>query len=379
MTTAGGWSAPNSGRGGLLLARVSGVPVLLAPSWWLFAVLVVLFYTPLVGLLLPGSPLWVSASLAAVFAVLLAVSVLLHELGHCFAALRLGLPVRRVRLQMLGGVSEVVRTPSTPSHEGIVAAAGPVVSLLLTGVFGLGLLLSEPETVAWVLLLQATIANGAVALFNLLPGLPLDGGRIVRAAVWGATGHRGAGTRAAVIGAGLVAAGLVWWAVRGLVDGGPDQWLRLGVCVLMAVFVVMGASSEYAAERRTGWPPGLTLAELLRPVLQLPAESPVADALAAAAGRGVVLVRADGIAVGLLDTAVAERLAAAQPNTPAEQAAEPITAETVLLAADSGEEVAERVRTTAAWQFLVVDEDGRPSGVLRREDLLAALGSARGR
>ncbi|WP_344885036.1 site-2 protease family protein [Allokutzneria multivorans] len=377
MTAEGRWDG--HGGGGLLLGRVSGVPVVLAPSWWLFAVLVVLFYTPLVGLLLPGSPVWVAALLAGAFAILLAISVLLHEMGHCVAALRLGLPVRRVRLQMLGGVSEVVRTPSTPAHEGVVAAAGPVVSLLLTGVFGLALLMAEHETVAWVLLLQATIANGAVALFNLLPGLPLDGGRIVRAVVWGATGRRGAGTRAAVVGAGLVAAGLVVWAVSGLVEGGADQWLRLAVCVLMAAFVVTGASAEFAAERRTAWPEGLTLAELLRPVLQLPAESPVADALAAAAGRGVVLVRADGIAVGLLDTAVAERLAATQPNTPAERAAEPITADTVLLDSEPGEEIAERVRTGAAWQFLVVDEDGKPSGVLRREDLRAALTAARGR
>jgi len=108
-------------------------------------------------------------------------------------------------------------------------------------------------------------------------------------------------------------------------------------------------------------------------VLQLPAESPVSDALAASAGRGVVLVRADGVAAGLLDVGAAERLASSSPHAPAEFAAEPIRAETVLLASEPGEDVVERVRETAAWQFLVVDDEGRPAGVLRRDDLRAAL------
>ena len=112
-------------------------------------------------------------------------------------------------------------------------------------------------------------------------------------------------------------------------------------------------------------------------MLQLPAESPVADALAASAGRGVVLVRADGVAAGLLNQMAAERLAASAPHAPAEQAAEPIRAETVLLDAEPGEEIAERVRAAAAWQFLVVDGDGRPAGVLYREDLRAALAARR--
>ncbi|MEC3982420.1 site-2 protease family protein, partial [Amycolatopsis sp. H20-H5] len=93
--------------GGLLLFRVAGVPVLLAPSWWIGSLIVVVLYTPLVGRLLPGASMAVSWLLAAAFAVLLGVSVLAHELGHCLVALRLGIPVRRLRLFLLGGLSEV--------------------------------------------------------------------------------------------------------------------------------------------------------------------------------------------------------------------------------------------------------------------------------
>jgi hypothetical protein len=141
----------------------------------------------------------------------------------------------------------------------------------------------------------------------------------------------------------------------------------------MAWFVVAGASAEHAAEQRMRWPEGLQLRDLVRPVLQLPAESPVSDALMAAAGRGVVLVRADGIAVGLLDQTSAERLATHSPLEPAERAAEPVQAETILLDGEDPDTVLERVQTVLAWQFLVVDADGRPSGVLRREDVRHAL------
>ncbi|APU14624.1 MULTISPECIES: site-2 protease family protein [Actinoalloteichus] len=366
--------APSAGSvSGLLLLRVSGVPVLLAPSWWLISLLIVALYTPLVRRLLPDTGLVTSALLAAAFALLLGVSVLLHELGHCFVALRLGLPVRRIRLQFLGGVAELVRTPARAGQEGLIAAAGPAVSLALAAFFAGLLPIIEPRGVLWLLVVQVAVANAVVGAFNLLPGLPLDGGRVLRAAVWAVSGRRVTGTRAAAVGGTLVAVLLAWWAAAGLLAGSDDRWLRLGACVIMIWFIAMGISAELAVTGRRVWPPELRLAELTRPVLQLPSESPVADALAASAGRGVVLVRADGVAVGLLDRRAAEELAVVSPSSPAEYATEAITAENVVLDSESGEEIAERVLSTSAWQFLVVDADGRPCGVLRREELRAAL------
>ncbi|HEU5474812.1 MAG TPA: site-2 protease family protein [Actinophytocola sp.] len=373
--SAPGWTESARQDGGLRLFRFSGVPVLLAPSWWLGSAAVVAFYTPLVSRFLPEIDLLAAVLLAVAFAVLLGASVLAHELGHCVAALRLGLPVRRVRLFLLGGLSEISRTPRRPAHEGLVAVAGPAVSVLLAALCGLVLLAIPSGGPLWLLVAECAFANTAVAVFNLLPGLPLDGGRMLRAGVWAVSGKRGVGTRAAVLGGWLVAGVLLVWALWGVATESPDRWLRLGVCVLTAWFVIDGAGGELAHEQRRSWPPGLRLIDLVSPVLQLPAESPVASALTAAAGRGVVLVRADGVAAGLLDRMAAERLAQRAPMAPAEYAAEPIRPESVLLDSEPGEDIMDRVLDTAAWQFLVVDQEGRPSGVLRRDDLRAALES----
>jgi Zn-dependent protease len=362
--------------GGFVVCRVAGVPVLLSPSWWLGAGLIVLSYTPLVGRLVPVAGVWESAFVAAMLAALLGISVLLHELGHCLVALRLGLPVHRVRLFLLGGISEIASGRPSPRREGLIAAAGPAVSIGLAAATGLGWLALQPGGVVWLLIAQTCVANLAVGLFNLLPGLPLDGGRLLRAALWAGTGRRAAGTMAGVVGAGVIAFGLMVWAVAGLLRSDQDQWLRLGMCLLMAWFVIAGASAEHVAEQHRTWPVGLQVPKLVRPVLQLPAESPVCDALVAAAGRGVVLVRADGVAVGLLDQTAAERLATHSPREPAERAAVPVGPETILRSTDPPEAVLDRVRRVPSWQFLIVGADGRPQGVLRREDVRTALRTA---
>ncbi|SDP90415.1 Zn-dependent protease (includes SpoIVFB) [Actinopolyspora xinjiangensis] len=354
------------GSGGLRLFRVVGVPVLLSPSWWLGAAVIVLLYTPLVRGLLPHAGVWASAFVAAAFTVFLAGSVLLHELGHCLVALRLGLPVRRVRLFLLGGISEIARSPPTAFREGLIAAAGPVVSLVLAGCTGIGWFALQPHGAVWLLVAQTCVANLAVGVFNLLPGLPLDGGKLLRAATWRLTANRHHGTVAGALGAVAVALGLLGWGIGGFFSDSPGAWLRFAVCVLMAWFVLAGAFSEYTAGRGDRWPSGLGLEDLLRPVLQLPAESPVGDALSAAAGRGVVLVRADGVAVGLLDQSRAAELATISPREPAERASEAVLPETVLLRDEEHEEVLCRLRTVSAEQFLVVDPEGRPCGVLSR-------------
>src|ERR1041384_3376346 len=193
MATTGSWRRQVERDGGVLLFRAAGVPVLLAPSWWLGSAAILVISTPLVGRILPSVAALNAFLIAAAFTLFLGLSVLAHELGHSLTAIRLGLPVRRLRLFLLGGVTEMARTPTRPGHEGLVAVAGPAVSVGLAGAFGLAAAVMAPGTALWLVVAQTAFANAAVAIFNLLPGLPLDGGRILRAGIWAFTGQRAIG------------------------------------------------------------------------------------------------------------------------------------------------------------------------------------------
>jgi Zn-dependent protease len=366
--------------GEVRVARVFGVPVLLAPSWWLGALVITMAYLPVVRAVLPDASGLAALSLSMSMAVLLGVSVLVHELGHCAVALQLGLPVRRVRLFLLGGVSELARPALRPRDDALIAAAGPLVSLLIAAASAAVALLSDAGTAVWLLAVQLAVTNTVVALFNLLPGLPLDGGRVLRAAVWWVTGRRVLATRSAAVGGVLVGVALVAWALYMLSSGAPAAWLQAGVAVLMAWFVLAGAFTELGRHRRTH--DAVSLIGLVQPLLQLPAESPIADALYAAAGRGVLLVRADRVAAGLLDPSIAAELVRHAPLAPAGGAVVPVPPDAVLLDSELlGDPVIvlERVHASSGSQFLVVDGDGRPTGVLRRADIDAALASHRRR
>ena len=181
------------GTGRLVIARPFGVPVDVTPAWFLVAGLITWGFAATVEREVPGLGTWRYA-VSLTFALLLYVSVLVHELSHTVVALRSGLPVRRISLHLLGGVSEIERPAETPGREAGIAVAGPLVSLLLAAVaFGVGELL-EPGTVGRLLAWALMLSNLLVGAFNLLPGLPLDGGRVVSAVVWRATGHRHTGT-----------------------------------------------------------------------------------------------------------------------------------------------------------------------------------------
>lgn len=195
--------------GGLLMGRFFGVPIYVAPSWFLVAALITWVFGGQLDRVLPelgGARYLVSLF----FAVAFYASVLVHELAHTVVALRQKLPVRRIQLQFFGGVSEIEKESETPGREFLLAFVGPLLSLVLGGAFYLALDLVEPGTVPGVLIAGLTISNLLVAVFNLLPGLPLDGGRMLRAVVWKLTGKPMSGTVAAAwVGRALAVAVLI--------------------------------------------------------------------------------------------------------------------------------------------------------------------------
>ena len=184
---------------GWQLLTIRGIPLRIHPTWFVILSLATLAFeqqyrTSLGGGVAPGA-LWLIALLTAL---LLFVSVLLHEMGHSLVALSQGVKVRSITLFLLGGVASVERECSTALGALLVAAAGPAVSLVL------GLLLyasthgaSHLSPLLGEMVSQLAALNLMLALFNLLPGLPLDGGLIVKALVWQFTGSQRRGVEVA--------------------------------------------------------------------------------------------------------------------------------------------------------------------------------------
>jgi Zn-dependent protease len=197
------------------LGSVLGVPIFVTPSWLLIAAFITISYADFLHSQIAGLSTAGAYALALVFAVALAASVLAHELGHTVVSRALGLTVRRIVVFLLGGVSEIEGEPSRPRDEFAIAAAGPAVSFVLAGVCWAAATPVAPASSLGVMLSLLAWSNVVIAVFNVLPGLPLDGGRLVQAVVWmiGHNRNRGAivaawsGRVMAVVLAGLVLLG----------------------------------------------------------------------------------------------------------------------------------------------------------------------------
>jgi Zn-dependent protease/CBS domain-containing protein len=220
------------------LMRIAGIRIVVDPTWFFVFLLVVASlgggYLPEVAPHLSAIQDW---GLGVIAAALLFASVLVHELSHALLAKNAGIPVPRIRLFLFGGVSEMTAEPHEPRTEFRIAAAGPATSLMIAAVAGgAARALAGPEPSGVRALVEyLAAANLLLALFNLLPGLPLDGGRILRAWLWSRHGNllratRTAGRSGAAIGWGLVALGFVsillqnflgglWFVILGLFLG----------------------------------------------------------------------------------------------------------------------------------------------------------------
>lgn len=214
-------STPSSSLGRtIVLFRVRGIEIAFTPSWLLMVTLLSIVFRQTV---LTDMGRLQGAAVSVGLTLLFYVFVLLHEAAHTAVAAAFGLQPRRIVLFLLGGVSQIGRDPEEPKQEYLVALAGPLVSLVIAGIFtAITRAMDEPFDGVWGTL---AVINGALALFNLIPGFPLDGGRVFRASIWAVTGDRVRATRWAaiggrVVGAGFVAGALAYmlWSVGGVAD-----------------------------------------------------------------------------------------------------------------------------------------------------------------
>ncbi len=219
-------SSPHGWRIGTL----GGIPVYLGRSWPIIVLVIVALYGPDLA---RGPRSAVEAYLIALaYAVLLLLSVLLHEAAHALAARWKGQRVDRVVADMWGGHTVYDATRATPGTTALVAFVGPLTNLVL-GAIGLALL-PLVEGTPYLLLQAVAATNLVVGVFNLVPGLPMDGGQIVSALVWRVTGRRSTGLVAAGWLGRLVALGLVAWAALPLVQGEePDFGVLIWVLIAL--------------------------------------------------------------------------------------------------------------------------------------------------
>lgn len=287
-----------------------GIPIRLSPSWALAVALVIggiiAFAPPVLGA--AGSPVRIGAAL--LIALFLLGAVMLHELGHAFVARWRGIPVRRIALHFFGGVTELDAEAVRPGGEAWVAVAGPAVNLLLAAVLGgLWFAVRDVGEAAAFTLEFLALANLALAVLTLLPGYPLDGGRIVRAGLWYLLDDLLTATRLATLYAQGIAWGLVLAGIIVLLRDQPVWGIGLLTCGWFLRSEARDGYRNLLWRERSKRLPTIGAAAIQQP--RIPADRPLTEAaddvLEGLGDRGEQLpsfvIDARGTPIGLLGIA----------------------------------------------------------------------------
>lgn len=251
-------------QGAVQLGKVRGIAVGIHPSWLLAAILIT--WSLGQGWYPASYPGWSTPAYylaGAISAALLFLSVILHEFGHALTAQRFGIPVRSIVVFLFGGIATLDRDSDSPKAEFWIAVMGPVVSALLALLFWLlrpiAALVGTP---AEAIISYLAIVNGLLLLFNLIPGFPLDGGRILRAILWAVTDNQRLATTIASVVGQIVAFGLIIWGVARIISG--DLFGGIWTAFIGWFLNSAAAETRRAAPKQDALR-GITVAQLTRP------------------------------------------------------------------------------------------------------------------
>lgn len=378
---------------GFLLGRIFGVEVRL--DWSLAVIFALVTINLGAGVLPSWHPSWGLVGVwlgAAAAAVLFFASLLAHELSHAFVARTLGVPVSRVTLFLFGGVAHLESEPQSPKAEFLIAVVGPLTSLALGLLMtGAGLWLAWPQlalmegasfeqTLALfsgmspgvTLLLWLGPLNLTLAAFNMVPGFPLDGGRVLRSALWAMTGDLLKATRWASRVGQLVAFGVMALGglnvLRGNLGGG--LWL-----VLIGWFINGAARASLKQQQLRHALKDLPVSRFMRTRLERVPPTMSIDELvrndAMADDQQVWPVEAEGELLGLVSFTDFQKVPRETwPSTPVQQVMTPV-AQLASLTPDSGAEQALEELSRRGMEQLPVLVHGHLLGLVRRQDLLS--------
>ncbi len=367
-------------RGGLSF-RLGRIPVHM--PWSSLAGVAIIAYLWLGRFALDPTDPTQTAVLAILFALLFYVSILGHELAHAYVARACGYPVHSITLWVFGGFTSYERRRSSALREGVIAASGPLSSIafgLLAAVVAASALATDPrvEAVAYAL----AVSNVFLGIYNALPGLPLDGGAVLKSVVWGVTGDERRATVVAAWAGRVVAVGIfvffLWTEMRA---GGSPNFGSIAFLGMICAFMYSGASAALRQANLSARVPGLSARALARPSVLVAHDVPLSEALRQAdlvGARGLVVIDPAGRPVALarqhaVDAVPLER----RPWVPVSSVSATLDPRAILPADLVGEELLGHMQGFPAEDYLVVDPSGALVGVLRTSDVEHALTGTR--
>lgn len=369
-------------REGFVIGSVRGTPIILANSWFFIAGVTVLIFGPQLQENFAGLGARAYA-VAFAYALLLLFSVLVHELAHAVAAKLFRWPTHKIVLNLWGGHTEFDFSKATPGKALVVAFAGPIANFVLAG---LGFLvqgaLPEPTSLgAAIALLLANIfvwANLLIGAFNVLPGLPLDGGRLVESIVWKSTGSLEKGTIAAGW-AGRIIVVLLVLGVLGIpyLQGGQPELTTSFIVILMAGFLWAGASASIKGASIRLRLPAINAGTLATPAISASNACTVAQLWTlrgAYPQEPIVLYGADGRPCAVVDEyALAHVPPEVAATTPATAVARSLSQGAYVPDVAKGEELVAYLAQLPDTEYAVINLDGRVTGLLSQAKVVSAI------
>ncbi|WP_036490656.1 MULTISPECIES: site-2 protease family protein [Nocardioides] len=372
--------APSRPPGTIRIGSLAGIDVLVTSSWFIIAGLIAFAIAPRIEQVEPGlGALKYVAGL--VFAIVLYLSVLLHEASHAIVAQRYGFGVNSITLHFLGGMTEIDGSARRPRQEFWIAVVGPLTSIAV-GLASVGLWFLLPEGLVRVAVEGLAGANLLIGVLNLVPGLPLDGGRVLKAAVWGATGDANKGTIVAGWGGRLTAVALLGWPlIQREFFGVPPTFFDYLLVVVLGLFLWTGATAAMSHARMRRRLPHLVARPLARRTLAVPEDTPLAEAVRRAQevdAGSIVTVTSSGRPTGIVsEAAVQATPVERRPWVATSTVARTLEDGLTLPAEIAGEDLILAISRRPSDEYLLVEEDGSVVGVLATADVDKAFRESR--
>ena len=358
-------------KGSIGLGRVFGIPLRLHYTWIIIFVLLttsLVFYFPIQGFY----PIEQRIIFGVLTSALFFASIIIHELAHSILAIRNGIPVREITLFVFGGVSQITKEATHPKAEFLIAMVGPLASLAMGGIFyGIHLVALEANQLLTAFLWWLAIINVILALFNLIPGFPLDGGRVLRAIVWQRThDYYRATSIATKVGQGIALLFIIGGIAIILVH---HLWINGLWLIFLGWFLRDAAKASYQQVSLHGFLAGIKVRQvmdsnypLIPPELNL---SRLVQEYILPTGRNCFLVAKEATLEGMVTLGQIKKIPSAKWDDTSVQ--DIMTPASMLKAAYPAQDILsllEQMSEEDATHIPVIEE-GRVIGIVNREDL----------